>query len=258
MIEPRYLRFQLLSFSILHLYYLFRAIMHTSGTCNFFPIFWYLFPQLTIKKFKSLFISLLFLQNSTMMMLMLNQSLVWPYHSFYRVSFISQCFSLTRTSSTFVSGLFFCPDFFRNRKTKVHNSAFEILHQEMVTGSSLKAVSYPATFQDFPEGHQYRLSLHHYFAAQRFTILIEGFQGAEAAVCIPTAKQNLTTHPLRARQPQIPPSPCLEERMGTESLGSAVLSSQAGLEVGADTSETCCSKLWGCCLHSSPYVMVPR
>lgn len=64
----------------------------------------------------------------------------------------------------------------------------------MVTGSSLKAVSYPATFQDFPEGHQYRLSLRHYFAAQRFTILIEGFQGAEAAVCIPTAHSKAEPH----------------------------------------------------------------
>lgn len=95
MIEPRYLRFQLLSFRILHLYYLFRAIMHTSGTCNFFPIFWYLFPQLTIKKFKSLFISLLFLQNSTMMMLMFKSvlslalSFILECHSFLSV-FLSQ------------------------------------------------------------------------------------------------------------------------------------------------------------------------
>lgn len=99
----------------------------------------------------------------------------------------------------------------------------------MVIGASLKAVFYLATFQDFPEGHQYRLSLHHYFAAQvsrQLKLQLEFLQQ--------TPEQNLTTRLLRARQPQIPPSPCLEERMGTESLGRAVPSSQVGPAVGAD------------------------
>lgn len=90
----------------------------------------------------------------------------------------------------------------------------------MVTGSSLKAVFYPATFQDFPEGHQDRLSLHLYFAGQVSRELKLQFEFLQH---IP--EQNITTPLLRVRQPQIPPSPCLEERMGTESLGRAVLSS---------------------------------
>lgn len=77
----------------------------------------------------------------------------------------------------------------------------------MIIGASLKAVFYSATFQDFPEVHQYRLSLHHCFAAQVSRELKLQFEFLQH-----TPEQNLTTRLLRARQPQIPPSLCLEER----------------------------------------------
>lgn len=112
-------------------------------------------------------------------------------------------FSLVRTSNFF---RLFCFCTFAQissgiEKTGVHNSAFETLQQNTVTGASLKAVCYPATFQDFPPGHHYRLSLHHYSAAQ---------VSREFEFLQHTPEQNLTIHLLRARQPQIPPSPCLD------------------------------------------------
>lgn len=79
------------------------------------------FHNILLKKFKSLVISLLFLQNSAMglnLMLMVNGSSVWPYCSFYSVTHFSQCFSLVRISIIFVSAPFLCPNFFRNRKNK--------------------------------------------------------------------------------------------------------------------------------------------
>lgn len=101
-------------------------------------------------------------------MLMLNQSLVWSCHSLQCVIHFPQCFSLIRNGIIFVSALCFCPNFFNNRTTRLHNSVFEILHpfKKWSLVSFLKGVYYPATFQDFTEGHRYRVSLYHYFAAQ--------------------------------------------------------------------------------------------
>lgn len=93
--------------------------MCTPGTCNFFPIFWYLFPQHIIKKKKinrhiskkkkTNTISLVFLLNSTMglnLMLMLKAvlSLVLSFILQCVIHF-PQCFSLIRTGIVFVSAL---------------------------------------------------------------------------------------------------------------------------------------------------------
>lgn len=98
---------------------------------------------------------------------MLNQFLVLSFILQCAIHF-PQCFSLIRTVIIFVSAPFLCPDFFRNRAIRFHNSIFEILHpfKKWSLVSFLKGIYYPATFQDFTEGRQYRISLHHYFASQ--------------------------------------------------------------------------------------------